>query len=147
MAPYRGRVVEDLRGQTCADYVYAIGGDRIGLAREGKLRIGDVQIEVLAHLMLFDHGADGKRDRGGAARRVPPARDGRLDARQPRPCKGEGRVRWRPAVPVVYARVWRPDRDCGKQSDAHRVSPGWKCWPCRVRRTRTTARPRPSPGP
>ncbi len=39
-----------------------------------------VKIEVLAHLVLLDHGADRERDFGGAAQRIALARDGGLDA-------------------------------------------------------------------
>jgi hypothetical protein len=35
-----------------------------GLAREREAVAGDGEIEVLAHLVPLDHGADGERDGG-----------------------------------------------------------------------------------
>ena len=45
-----------------------------------KARIGDVEIEMLGHLVPVDHRADRERDLGGAAQRIALAGDGRLDA-------------------------------------------------------------------
>lgn len=122
IASHGGRVVEDLGGQAGAHYTYAICGglfgDGIGLAREAKACICDGRIAVFAHIMRFNHGAHAERDLSGAAQRIRLARDGDLDARQ----IAFGGVQQFLALVGAFG---RPDRDCGKQSDARRGSPGW----------------------
>jgi hypothetical protein len=52
---------EAVARQAAADHVDAVerglGGDRLGLAREGEARIGDGELEVLGHMATVDDGA------------------------------------------------------------------------------------------
>ena len=76
--------VGGLRRQAGADDIDAVGrrlgGNLGGLACKAEGGIGDVEIEVLGHLMLVDHLADRECDLGGAAQRIALSDDGRLDA-------------------------------------------------------------------
>ena len=54
--------------------------DRVQLAGEAEAGVGDVELEMLGHLVLVEHGADLERDRCGATQRIARARDGGLDA-------------------------------------------------------------------
>src|SRR3984885_15986874 len=71
VATHGCRVVHHAGRQAGTHYIYAIGGGFGGdlgrLAREGEAVIGDGEMEVLAHLVLLDHGADGERDLGRPA--------------------------------------------------------------------------------
>jgi hypothetical protein len=57
-----------------------LAGDLGGLAGKVEGRIGDVEIEVLGHIVLVDHFADRKGDLCGSAQRIAPAGDGGMDA-------------------------------------------------------------------
>ena len=84
VAAYGCRVVQHVGRQAGAHYIYAIGGsfggDLSGLAREAEAMVGDGKVEVLAHLVLLDHGTDSERDLRGPAQRLSLAHDGSLDA-------------------------------------------------------------------
>ncbi len=64
-------VGEGLFGQAGAHGVEAVERgllrDLIALSGEGEPVVGDRQLEVLGHLVLVEHGADGHADLGRAA--------------------------------------------------------------------------------
>src|SRR4051812_2106600 len=80
VAAHGRRVVERLGGQAGAYDIDAVGrrlrGDLGGLAGEAEGGAGDVEVEVLCHLVLVDHGTDRKCDLGGTAQRIALAGDG-----------------------------------------------------------------------
>ena len=59
-----------------------LGGDRVVGAAVGEARVGDDDLEVLAHLVLVEHGSHRKADLGPAAERRALAQDRLADAAQ-----------------------------------------------------------------
>ena len=57
-----------------------MGSDLGGFAGEGEGRIGDLDSEVLGHVVLADHGADRHADLRLAGERLAHAPDGGCDA-------------------------------------------------------------------
>ena len=53
---------EAVRRQTASDHIDAVarglGGDRLGLAREGEAGVGDGELKVLGHVATVDDGAN-----------------------------------------------------------------------------------------
>ena len=133
---------EAVSGKRASDHIYAVegglGGDRLGLARPCRGRLGDGEVEMLGHVATVDDGADLEGDLVLAAERVALLLGHRADLDQRRlgqleefvalasALGGELRVA---ADDEALARIVGPKR-----------SP-----PCRARRTARAARGRPRP--